>query len=146
MESFGHSAGPSVLSSDPGVHVRQIKEAPAKLESQAGQQVCRGARDRVRSMSGEPPPPPPPIGATVLRKALGAEGQLAAGSRSLEPCLWEALSGASGRAHAPAWLWREASCCWGLRPGLVFLRTRSSPSLQPSSRLVLTPGAFLRCS
>ncbi|KAF5913800.1 hypothetical protein HPG69_002662 [Diceros bicornis minor] len=39
-------------SSDPSVHVRQTKEAPAKLESQAGQQVCRGARDRVRSMSG----------------------------------------------------------------------------------------------
>uniref|UniRef100_A0A6I8N2E2 Tuberin n=1 Tax=Ornithorhynchus anatinus TaxID=9258 RepID=A0A6I8N2E2_ORNAN len=33
--------------------VRQTKEAPAKLESQAaGQQVCRGSRDRVRSMSG----------------------------------------------------------------------------------------------
>lgn len=44
--------GPSVLSSDPSMHVRQTKEAPAKLESQAGQQVCRGARDRVRSMSG----------------------------------------------------------------------------------------------
>ncbi|XP_036052974.1 tuberin isoform X4 [Onychomys torridus] len=40
------------LSSDPAVHVRQTKEAPAKLESQAGQQVSRGARDRVRSMSG----------------------------------------------------------------------------------------------
>ncbi|XP_059126188.1 tuberin isoform X7 [Peromyscus eremicus] len=39
-------------SSDPTVHVRQTKEAPAKLESQAGQQVSRGARDRVRSMSG----------------------------------------------------------------------------------------------
>lgn len=46
--------GPSFLSSDPSMHVRQTKEAPAKLESQAGQQVCRGARDRVRSMSGEP--------------------------------------------------------------------------------------------
>ncbi|MEJ1287491.1 tuberous sclerosis 2 [Cricetulus griseus] len=39
-------------SSDSGVRVRQTKEAPAKLESQAGQQVSRGARDRVRSMSG----------------------------------------------------------------------------------------------
>ncbi|XP_015853125.2 tuberin isoform X14 [Peromyscus maniculatus bairdii] len=39
-------------STDPAVHVRQTKEAPAKLESQAGQQVSRGARDRVRSMSG----------------------------------------------------------------------------------------------
>ncbi|XP_037056523.1 tuberin isoform X14 [Peromyscus leucopus] len=39
-------------SADPAVHVRQTKEAPAKLESQAGQQVSRGARDRVRSMSG----------------------------------------------------------------------------------------------
>ncbi|KAM6155133.1 tuberin [Rhynchocyon petersi] len=39
-------------SSDTSVHVRQTKEAPAKLESQTGAQVCRGARDRVRSMSG----------------------------------------------------------------------------------------------
>ncbi|OXB68811.1 hypothetical protein ASZ78_002226 [Callipepla squamata] len=39
-------------SSDPGLQVRQTKEAPAKLESQAGQQVCRSSRNRVRSMSG----------------------------------------------------------------------------------------------
>ncbi|KAM5130749.1 tuberin isoform 1-T1 [Callospermophilus lateralis] len=39
-------------SSNPGLHMRQTKEAPAKLESQTGQQVSRGARDRVRSMSG----------------------------------------------------------------------------------------------
>ncbi|XP_027796182.2 tuberin isoform X7 [Marmota flaviventris] len=39
-------------SSNPGLHVRQTKEAPAKLESQTGQQVSRGVRDRVRSMSG----------------------------------------------------------------------------------------------
>ncbi|XP_056661577.1 tuberin isoform X11 [Monodelphis domestica] len=39
-------------STDPSLQVRQTKEAPAKLESQAGQQVCRGSRDRVRSMSG----------------------------------------------------------------------------------------------
>lgn len=50
---------PFVLSTDPSMHVRQTKEAPAKLESQAGQQVCRGARDRVRSMSGELLPRPP---------------------------------------------------------------------------------------
>ncbi|EPY88948.1 tuberin [Camelus ferus] len=48
----GELQGGPELSSDPNVHVRQTKEAPAKLESQAGQQVCRGARDRVRSMSG----------------------------------------------------------------------------------------------
>ncbi|XP_002926561.1 tuberin isoform X8 [Ailuropoda melanoleuca] len=48
----GELQGGPELSSDPGAHVRQTKEAPAKLESQAGQQVCRGARDRVRSMSG----------------------------------------------------------------------------------------------
>ncbi|XP_014649051.1 PREDICTED: tuberin isoform X3 [Ceratotherium simum simum] len=48
----GELQGGPELSSDPSVHVRQTKEAPAKLESQAGQQVCRGARDRVRSMSG----------------------------------------------------------------------------------------------
>ncbi|KAM9291366.1 tuberin isoform 1-T1 [Morus bassanus] len=39
-------------SSDPVLQVRQTKEAPAKLESQAGQQVCRTSRNRVRSMSG----------------------------------------------------------------------------------------------
>ncbi|XP_064151444.1 tuberin isoform X5 [Loxodonta africana] len=48
----GELQGGSELSSSPGVHVRQTKEAPAKLESQAGVQVCRRARDRVRSMSG----------------------------------------------------------------------------------------------
>ncbi|XP_019568658.2 tuberin isoform X2 [Rhinolophus sinicus] len=48
----GELQGSPELSSDPSMHVRQTKEAPAKLESQAGQQVCRGARDRVRSMSG----------------------------------------------------------------------------------------------
>uniref|UniRef100_A0A674JAG2 Tuberin n=1 Tax=Terrapene triunguis TaxID=2587831 RepID=A0A674JAG2_9SAUR len=40
-------------SPDPVLQVRQTKEAPAKLESQAGQQVCRGSRNRVRSMSGK---------------------------------------------------------------------------------------------
>ncbi|XFF91248.1 hypothetical protein AB1E18_017467 [Capra hircus] len=48
----GELQGGPELSSDPSVHVRQTKEAPAKLESQAGQQVYHGARDRVRSMSG----------------------------------------------------------------------------------------------
>jgi len=48
----GELQGGPESSSDPGAHVRQTKEAPAKLESQAGQQVCRRARDRVRSMSG----------------------------------------------------------------------------------------------
>ncbi|XP_042293954.1 LOW QUALITY PROTEIN: tuberin [Sceloporus undulatus] len=38
-------------SSDHNLQVRQAKEAPAKLESQAGQQVVR-TRNRVRSMSG----------------------------------------------------------------------------------------------
>ncbi|XP_020024959.1 tuberin isoform X13 [Castor canadensis] len=48
----GELQGSPESSSEPGVHVRRTKEAPAKLESQAGQQVSRGARDRVRSMSG----------------------------------------------------------------------------------------------
>ncbi|XP_013373112.1 PREDICTED: tuberin isoform X3 [Chinchilla lanigera] len=48
----GELQGTPESSSEPGVHIRQTKEAPAKLESQAGQQVSRGARDRVRSMSG----------------------------------------------------------------------------------------------
>ncbi|XP_054390541.1 tuberin isoform X2 [Pongo abelii] len=51
LDSGELQSGPE-SSSSPGVHVRQTKEAPAKLESQAGQQVSRGARDRVRSMSG----------------------------------------------------------------------------------------------
>ncbi|XP_040110078.1 tuberin isoform X7 [Oryx dammah] len=51
LDSGEFQGGPE-LSSDPSVHVRQTKEAPAKLESQAGQQVYHGARDRVRSMSG----------------------------------------------------------------------------------------------
>ncbi|XP_042636705.1 tuberin [Orycteropus afer afer] len=48
----GEQQGGPELSSDHSVHVRQTKEAPAKLESQAGVQLCCGARDRVRSMSG----------------------------------------------------------------------------------------------
>ncbi|XP_008854468.1 tuberin isoform X7 [Nannospalax galili] len=48
----GELQGSPDSSSDPGMCMRQTKEAPAKLESQAGQQVSRGARDRVRSMSG----------------------------------------------------------------------------------------------
>ncbi|XP_066496483.1 tuberin isoform X3 [Tiliqua scincoides] len=39
-------------SPDAVLQVRQTKEAPAKLESQAGPQVVRGPRNRVRSMSG----------------------------------------------------------------------------------------------
>nr|XP_003478526.1 tuberin isoform X6 [Cavia porcellus] len=48
----GELQGAPESSSEPTMHIRQTKEAPAKLESQAGQQVSRGARDRVRSMSG----------------------------------------------------------------------------------------------
>ncbi|XP_071078113.1 tuberin isoform X2 [Desmodus rotundus] len=48
----GELQGSPELSSDLSTHMRQTKEAPAKLESQTGQQVCLGARDRVRSMSG----------------------------------------------------------------------------------------------
>lgn len=68
--------GPSVLSSDPGTHVRQAKEAPAKLESQAGQQVFRSTRDRVRSMSGESVPHPASsrVSLGVLAKTPGSLG------------------------------------------------------------------------
>ncbi|XP_010618735.1 tuberin isoform X6 [Fukomys damarensis] len=48
----GELQGGPESSSESGVHIRQTKEAPAKLESQAGQQVSSGGRDRVRSMSG----------------------------------------------------------------------------------------------
>lgn len=70
LEPTGTSAtcrvDPSALSSDHGKRVRQTKEAPAKLESQAGQQVHRGARARVRSMSGEPLPRPSQVPVWVL--------------------------------------------------------------------------------
>lgn len=82
----------SLLSSSPGMNVRQTKEAPAKLESQAGQQVSRGARDRVRSMSGEPWPQPLP------HRHQG----------SLSCCCW---SQCSGRPLSP-----EAGVA-GFRPG-----------------------------
>ncbi|XP_012866964.1 PREDICTED: tuberin isoform X2 [Dipodomys ordii] len=51
LDSGELQSGPEP-SSQPGAHVRQTKEAPAKLESQTGQQVAHGARARVRSMSG----------------------------------------------------------------------------------------------
>lgn len=38
--------------SDPSLHTRMTKEAPAKLESQSSQQHNRATRIRVRSMSG----------------------------------------------------------------------------------------------
>lgn len=38
--------------SDPSLHTRQTKEAPAKLESQSGQQISMTTRTRVRSISG----------------------------------------------------------------------------------------------
>ncbi|KAJ8383689.1 hypothetical protein AAFF_G00215310 [Aldrovandia affinis] len=38
--------------SDPSLHTRQTKEAPAKLESQPSQQINRATRIRVRSISG----------------------------------------------------------------------------------------------
>ncbi|KAA0721866.1 Tuberin Tuberous sclerosis 2 protein -like protein [Triplophysa tibetana] len=38
--------------SDPSLHTRQTKEAPAKLESQSGQQINTNTRTRVRSISG----------------------------------------------------------------------------------------------
>ncbi|KFO77103.1 Tuberin [Cuculus canorus] len=48
----GELQGSTESSSDSVLQVRQTKEAPAKLESQSGQQVCRSSRNRVRSMSG----------------------------------------------------------------------------------------------
>lgn len=38
--------------SDPSLHTRQTKEAPAKLESQSSQQINTNTRTRVRSISG----------------------------------------------------------------------------------------------
>uniref|UniRef100_A0A8C7L225 Tuberin n=1 Tax=Oncorhynchus kisutch TaxID=8019 RepID=A0A8C7L225_ONCKI len=58
--------GGEMTRSDPSLHTRQTKEAPAKLESQSSQQLNRASRIRVRSMSGGhalragPPPSPSP--------------------------------------------------------------------------------------
>ncbi|XP_056136184.1 tuberin isoform X2 [Lampris incognitus] len=44
--------GGEMTRSDPSLHTRHTKEAPAKLESQSSQQLNRATRIRVRSMSG----------------------------------------------------------------------------------------------
>ncbi|XP_048051927.1 tuberin isoform X3 [Megalobrama amblycephala] len=44
--------GGEMTRSDPSLHTRQTKEAPAKLESQSGQQINTTTRTRVRSISG----------------------------------------------------------------------------------------------
>uniref|UniRef100_A0A8C1XRH8 Tuberin n=1 Tax=Cyprinus carpio TaxID=7962 RepID=A0A8C1XRH8_CYPCA len=59
--------GGEMTRSDPSLHTRQTKEAPAKLESQSGQQISSSTRTRVRSISGDQllfgplPPPGPPL-------------------------------------------------------------------------------------
>ncbi|KAM4584960.1 tuberin isoform 4-T6 [Odontesthes bonariensis] len=50
-ERLGGGGG-EMTRSDPSLHTRMTKEAPAKLESQSSQQHNRSARIRVRSMSG----------------------------------------------------------------------------------------------
>uniref|UniRef100_A0A3Q2QIP5 TSC complex subunit 2 n=1 Tax=Fundulus heteroclitus TaxID=8078 RepID=A0A3Q2QIP5_FUNHE len=47
------SGGGEMTRSDPSLHTRMTKEAPAKLESQSSQQQNRTARTRVRSRSGK---------------------------------------------------------------------------------------------
>ncbi|XP_015251846.1 PREDICTED: tuberin isoform X1 [Cyprinodon variegatus] len=48
----GGGGGGEMTRSDPSLHTRMTKEAPAKLESQSSQQQNRTARTRVRSRSG----------------------------------------------------------------------------------------------
>uniref|UniRef100_A0A3B3REN6 Tuberin n=1 Tax=Paramormyrops kingsleyae TaxID=1676925 RepID=A0A3B3REN6_9TELE len=52
MDAVERPGGGEMTRSDPSLHTRLTKEAPAKLESQSGQQVNRSTRIRVRSMSG----------------------------------------------------------------------------------------------
>ncbi|XP_048871458.1 tuberin isoform X1 [Brienomyrus brachyistius] len=52
LDAVGRPGGGEMTRSDPSLHTRLTKEAPAKLESQSGQQVSRSTRIRVRSMSG----------------------------------------------------------------------------------------------
>ena len=91
------------------MHVRQTKEAPAKLESQAGQQVYHGARDRVRSMSGEPPALPclPPRAFARPRKARELRGRAVCSdlARALRnSCCLQALPTRRGGGAASAQL------------------------------------------
>ncbi|KAK3511238.1 hypothetical protein QTP70_033632 [Hemibagrus guttatus] len=52
LDTAERPGGGEMTRSDPTLHTRQTKEAPAKLESQSSQQLSRATRIRVRSMSG----------------------------------------------------------------------------------------------
>ncbi|KAF7689317.1 hypothetical protein HF521_012670 [Silurus meridionalis] len=52
LDTSERPGGGEMTRSDPTLHTRQTKEAPAKLESQSSQQLSRATRIRVRSMSG----------------------------------------------------------------------------------------------
>ncbi|XP_060716149.1 tuberin isoform X2 [Tachysurus vachellii] len=52
LDTAERPGGGEMTRSDPTLHTRQTKEAPAKLESQSSQQLSRASRIRVRSMSG----------------------------------------------------------------------------------------------
>ncbi|KPP69040.1 tuberin-like [Scleropages formosus] len=52
LDTAERSGGGEMTRSDPTLHTRQTKEAPAKLESQSSQQINRSKRIRVRSISG----------------------------------------------------------------------------------------------
>ncbi|XP_053531955.1 tuberin isoform X2 [Ictalurus punctatus] len=52
LDTTERPGGGEMTRSDPTLHTRQTKEAPAKLESQSSQQLSRATRIRVRSMSG----------------------------------------------------------------------------------------------
>ncbi|KAF5895662.1 tuberin isoform X1, partial [Clarias magur] len=52
LDTGERPVGGEMTRSDPTLHTRQTKEAPAKLESQSSQQLSRATRIRVRSMSG----------------------------------------------------------------------------------------------
>ncbi|XP_067296889.1 tuberin isoform X1 [Pseudorasbora parva] len=52
LDMVERPGGGEMTRSDPSLHTRQAKEAPAKLESQSGQQINTNTRTRVRSISG----------------------------------------------------------------------------------------------
>nr|XP_055060259.1 tuberin isoform X3 [Misgurnus anguillicaudatus] len=52
LDMTERTGGGEMTRSDPSLHTRQTKEAPAKLESQPGQQINTNTRTRVRSISG----------------------------------------------------------------------------------------------
>ncbi|KAM9819610.1 tuberin isoform 1-T1 [Syngnathus typhle] len=90
--------GGEMTRSDPSLHTRITKEAPAKLESQSSQQQSRATRIRVRSMSGGHALRAGPA-QSLSPLVSPSEGELAA---QLSPSSASALDGLSASSSTSA--------------------------------------------